>query len=507
MTLRNLQHIFLVLTLSACVLAIVSCNSKTTDDEADIVVTPASVAVKNFKINANSSVMANLDSVFFSIDLETGVIFNADSLPKGTDVSRLVASITFANTMNKAELTFTKDNLSDTTINYLQNATDSIDFTYPVKLDVTAQDGVNTFTYTIKVNVHAQEPDSLVWDKISSSALPARFANPVAQKTLYNKTEETIYTLIEEYNGEYTLATCGDLDEASWNKTVFSPGFNPSIESFTSTSDSYYLMDTDGNVYSSENMNSWTSTGETWKSILGAYGDKILGIKQVAAGLVHVEYPSSGDSAELPVAAGFPISKSSPLGVLETEWADKPIAFLACGENEEGVYTSDVWAFDGTGWAVINSSKLPEVVSPMMARYVVYRSTQYAFKKRAFDVWLLLGGMSATGEMNRDIYISYDNGVNWAKASQQIQLPEFVPALEGGDVIVVASDLTADLSDAWTLPAEEPTRASYSIEGFDITWECPYMYIFGGYLSSPSGPLNTDIWRGVIERLKFIPEI
>ena len=95
------QSIFLQL-LALLVVTAVSCNSKEKDDESEIVVTPAIVAIKNFKLNANDSVLAKLDSVFFSIDLNTGVIFNADSLPKGTNVSKLVATITFANTMSKA---------------------------------------------------------------------------------------------------------------------------------------------------------------------------------------------------------------------------------------------------------------------------------------------------------------------------------------------------------------------------------------------------------------------
>ena len=50
-------------------------------------------SVTSFSINKNDKVLTGLDSVFFSIDLVNARIFNADSLPKGTDVSKLVIKI------------------------------------------------------------------------------------------------------------------------------------------------------------------------------------------------------------------------------------------------------------------------------------------------------------------------------------------------------------------------------------------------------------------------------
>ena len=44
-------------------------------------------------IKPNSKLLANLDSVFFTIDLNRGLIFNADSLPKDTKITKLVPNI------------------------------------------------------------------------------------------------------------------------------------------------------------------------------------------------------------------------------------------------------------------------------------------------------------------------------------------------------------------------------------------------------------------------------
>lgn len=507
MSLTKIKQLIFLQVIFALFLAGISCNKQTSDNEEDIVVTSSIVAVKQFYLQANDSVMRNLDSVFFSIDLNTGVIFNADSLPKGTQVNRLIPSITFANTMTKADITYTKDNDLDTTINYLENPEDSIDFTHPVRLDVKAADGVSEFSYLIKVNVHNQTPDSLVWDRLSSSTLPAMFSGPVAQKTI--KRTSGIYSLIEEYNGEYTLSYSTDINEGIWQKNNIIFGFTPVVETFTSTEDCFWILSKEGMLYSSNDGENWTDTGEKWINILGAYGNNILGICEKEDYFYHTIYPYKEGFIETPMSSDFPVSGFSHMGIIESEWADSDYALIAGGVTLEGDLSSKVWAFDGNTWAIINDSDIPALETPMMARYIVFRDTPYLFTKRALDVWLLFGGVDENNNMNRIVYLSYDNGVTWQKASDLMQLPRPVPSLKSADVIVEGYDMSADLSDAWKQEENTKTplftRAAYTIDGYEITWICPYMYIFGGYIDNNS--LSTNIWRGVISRLTFIPSI
>lgn len=495
--------IFLHLCITMVLIA-VSCNSKANDDEGEIAVTPAIVAVKEFRLARYDSVMKNLDSVFFSIDLNSGVIFNADSLPKGTNVKKLIAKITFANTMTKVDLTFRQQNGSDTTINYITNPEDSIDFSYPVTLDVTAQDGINNFSYQIKVNVHQQDPDSLVWDKLAYSSLPARFQNPVAQKTIIH--DNVAYCLVEEYNGEYTLSSSDDLNRGEWNKNAFQCGFNPQVESFASSADAFFLLSDAGNLYKSSGLNEWENTGVNWVNILGGYGNSLLGIVETNESLCHDIYPRPQGFMPKPVEDNFPVYNTSPIGIIESEWADNPTAILAGGNMMDGSFSSNVWAFDGNLWAIINEGVLPAVAQPMLVRYIVYRDTPYVFLKREFDVWMLLGGFTSE-EMNHEVYLSYDNGVNWSLAPESMQPDELSPSLAGADLIVADYELSANLSDAWTPSPSIRSRADYSIDGYDISWICPYLYVFGGYNTLDRNTLNTTIYRGVLQRLRFTPQI
>lgn len=499
---NKLRNLFYMQLSAAILIGAIACNKKTEDD-FDIAITSSIVAVKDFHILSNAKILKNLDSVFFSIDLEHGVIFNADSLPKGTDVSKLVPSITFANSMSKAELVFFKDNRVDTTINYLKNSTDSIDFTYPVKLDVTADDGETTFTYTIKVNVHQENPDTVIWDKLAITTLPYRLSNPVSQKTVWHNS--MAYCLVEENDGTYTFSTCTDLTTGFWDKQELTPGFELNVESFTASKDSFFILNNAGTLYESDDALSWTSTGQEWITVLGGYEDSVLGIRSEGNNFLHTQYPAMTGFVESVIDQDFPIFNSSPLGVFNTDWADFPIAILACGLTSVGEPTSSVWAFDGEIWATINTTALPELKNPMMARYVVYKNTQAAFAKREFDVWMIFGGTLPDDSFNRNVYISLDNGVIWTLAPEGMQLPEVIPYLEDADVIVADYPLSADLAGAWSNIETKSTRSGYIIEGTEITWECPYIYIFGGYTSDQI--LSTNIWRGVLNRLTFTPII
>lgn len=490
--------------MGAILMSAMSCNSKSEERENEIVVTPAIVAIKNFSFKANSSVLANLDSVFFSIDLKTGVIFNANYLPVDTKVDKLVPAITFANSMTKAVFTFEKEG-EIITSDYLTNPEDSIDFSQPVTLDVTAADGQSSFKYHIKVNIFKEDPDSIVWNRLQTSPLPSLYPGPVAQKTLYK--DDTAFCLIEESTGEITLALSQNLNEGLWAKNELNLDFSPDVASFSSSETNFYLLDINGNLYESPDAENWISTGLNWTMILGGYGNSILGVRQEGMTYLHTRYPAPDEFEENPVSDLFPVNKPSALGLIESKWSDSPTAILAGGITLDGDISNAVWAFDGKNWAIVNNNTLPALEMPMLARYVVYRKTTAAFTLREFDVWLLFGGYNAEQEMNREVYMSYDNGVSWQLAPKPMQLSDKVPYLAGADLIVAGYPLSSDLADAWTIMTDTKTRTSYTIEGTEITWICPYLYIFGGYFPYPDNSLNTQIYRGVLDRLTQTPVI
>lgn len=105
-------------------------------------------------------------------------------------------------------------------------------------------------------------------------------------------------------------------------------------------------------------------------------------------------------------------------------------------------------------------------------------------------------------ELNRTVYVSYDNGVNWGKGAQGLQLPKEIPTMMNCDNVVMNTRRKALLSAMW----DKETRShNIEIDGDNIYWDCPYIYLIGGY--SPGGNLYNSIWRGVLTRLSFTPVI
>ena len=118
-------------------------------------------------------------SYAFTIDHQQGLVYNVDSLPVNTDVSRVVCT---AGAKNMGTLILnlrTKDGLRDSLALY--SSTDSIDFTAPVEFRVYNQAGTAYRKYMVEVRVHQQEADAFHWSQ--STLTDAQMAALLALRT------------------------------------------------------------------------------------------------------------------------------------------------------------------------------------------------------------------------------------------------------------------------------------------------------------------------------------
>lgn len=477
-----------------------ACNTKGSSSDEPYPTDSSSTALTGFSLKANSSVASDLDSVFFSIDLNRGLIFNADSLPMGADVSKLVPVITYSSSISAIQIEMTGGSVREGTVDYITSPTDSIDFTGRVLLKVTAADGVNSRTYDVHVNVHRMNPDSLVWSKNATGTLPARLASPRQQRTVLFAGR--IRSIIEEADGSYTLAsTSADKSEA-WTKETFSPGFTPDVRSLTATDDALCILDTDGNLHTSADGLLWTDAAQKWNAILGGYGDLLLGLREDNGTLLHTCWPA-GSLPETAVPARFPVSGFSNMVCITSKWTTAPTAILVGGRLADGSLTDATWAFDGLSWARIDVTAPAPVADATIVPYFMYRYTSTLWLPSEHSVFMLLGGTGADGKPTRNTYYTLNNGVIWSPAAEQAALPSFIPPFSAADALVLSSPMSGSLTDFWTEAAARPARISYAVDGYDISWECPYIYLFGGI--GTDGLLLDSIRRGVLARLTFMP--
>ncbi len=496
---------FPVFILLSTVAAIVGCNS----DSEYISTTSSSAVVTSFSLAEDDSVLENLDSIYFSIDLVNALIYNADSLPYGTKTDKLVANIGIEQ-CSAAELYVSRANQSDTVINYLTNSTDSIDFSNgPVTLHLTSYDGVTTRDYSISVNVHQIEPDSLYWSSLDRKSLPTSFGVPARQKTVELGTSVYCLTGVDD---KYCLAVSSDLDSWQWQIEELTPGFTPDIDSFNATSEALYILDDQGRLYSSSDGLTWSDCGVVWSHIYGGYGSTLLGVETDNGTYYHASYPSTGSSAA--VEEDCPVSGTSQLITFENDWDIAPQAVMLGGRLSNGSLTSSAWGFDGTTWAKLSGNSFDAREKMTLFAYFTYKTDTDNWSVTKYTTLIALGGMTATPEVQNEVYISLDQGIHWKLADDLLQLPDYIPAMADAQAIVFSTTMksVSTLSASWesfapkSLPrwwsvkqAAASTKATAPI----TEWECPYIYLFGG--TNSQGALYDTVWRGVISRLSFKP--
>lgn len=487
---RSKNHIILLILLFAVVAT--SCKKDKDDDSSTIVysVSTTNTLVSSFSLQANTNVLANLDSVHFTVDPVRNQIYNVDSLPAGTNVSHLLTKLTFKSSVGtvKYYLTYSKDGVvKRDTITYTSSSTDSLNFTGTAILEVNSYDGTMTRRYDIHVNVHQSDPDSLSWPLSARRDLPGAADDNTAQRTVLRGDE--IACLLQTAN-DYRLSLTRD-PSGSWITTTLSLGFEPDVNSFAASDDAYYLLDTAGELYTSTDGLSWTTTGTHWLRIIGGYGGRVLGITADENPLLD-EFPRRDGFTATAVPADFPISDLSQLVLSEHKWTVAPQAVMVGGMLADGTVGHKTWGYDGNTWACINSENdtLPALRGVTLITYYTYDVSSANYKATKQPTWLVMGGFKADGTANRTTYMSRNQGITWSEASSTLQWPDHLPSMGNAQAIIVSKTTSA---------SHAPRRVSQPV----TAWDTPYIYLFGGY--NAQGVLLNNVWCGVINRLTYQP--
>lgn len=102
------------------------------------------------------------------IDQAQGTISNEKLLPTGTDISKVITSVTTKNGGTVVVNLRTHDGLKDSLV--VHSNTDSLDFTKPLEFRVYNMSGTAYRKYTVTLNVKASGDDSIRWEQTSPTA-------------------------------------------------------------------------------------------------------------------------------------------------------------------------------------------------------------------------------------------------------------------------------------------------------------------------------------------------
>ncbi len=480
------------LLLAAIATTLASCNKD--DDTTTTVVygtSTTSSLVSSFVLQENDDVLENLDSVQFCIDQEKRVIYNPDSLPYGTDVTHLLCTISFGTTVSEANIVVGGGTVqvNDTTISYTTSSTDSIDFTGRVTLNVISADATNSVAYRIYVNVHQENPDSILFPITARRDLPASADNNYAVGMA--RLGETFYSVVYNSNGRY-MGTAST-PAGRWETQTVTYGFTPVESSLTATTDALYILDNAGNLYTSTDALSWIPTGMVWESIIGSYGNRVLGMTNDGVARYADEYPRRDGFSLIALPAEFPVSGRSQLIIEESTWSLGETALMVGGRDANGNLTSATWGYDGNSWGELShsyDSEMPEIEGAALYGYITYDLNTYSQHATAKVTWVVMGGRLEDGTFNRVTYISRDMGITWLAADDVMTLPTYIPSFMNAQAFVCTE------VQKLNAPARRISQA--------ITeWDVPYVYIVGG--TGTSGDLLNNVWKGVVARALYKP--
>ena len=154
---------FSTILILLALIALVGCTSGTSTSTVDRSLAKLSA----FSFAKNDS-MPGLAAAVFSIEerIDTGLVWNKDSILFGTDLTRVVPRFTFASTPDAAYLKM-GDSL------YALTGYDTLDFTItPIYLTIRSADKTNTKVYEIRAAVHLADPDLYTWEQLTDGIYP-----------------------------------------------------------------------------------------------------------------------------------------------------------------------------------------------------------------------------------------------------------------------------------------------------------------------------------------------
>ncbi|MDO5572182.1 MAG: DUF6242 domain-containing protein [Bacteroidales bacterium] len=462
----NIKKIYL-LALTLLGFTFFSCkDDNTTDDLSGY----TDALCTEFVLTDNSNIMDDLSEVYFTIDqygiLEdgrmVGQIYNADSLPVGTKVSKLLAEMTFNSPKKVMLYTSAKDSVE-------YSSTDSIDFSNPVTMKVTAYNNINVKYYTLKVNVHKQVGDSIDWQNFVSE--PLSNAGIISSQKAVSFNGNVYWFVVNELNQNLLYTAAAD-DLKNWNRSTLTISGNPSMNllSLKVFENAMYMLSENGNLYKSTNASTWNivNTGKKFVNLIGSYTYS-LSEKQFI-GLVkdgekiYFSYSNDGENwaNNGEISSTFPISGYTDGAQYSGGTASTVNGLVIVGGRYQNGYLSNyTWAYDGNNWA---SFKPGPFMGLEGATLVTYENDP----RYSNTFWLLIGGKTNLGYTN-NIYYSSNKGVSWSLVSEKFTFP-----------------------------------SSHQARGFSSVYVDSNFFInlFGG--EDKSGQFN-QIWRGRLNQLAFTP--
>ena len=354
-----------------------------------------------------------------TINQRDNTIENRDSLPYGSLLNRVIATIAF----DGSSLAY-REKGTEAWTSY--NSTDSLDLTKPLELYLTSNDNQSSRIYTLKVNVHQQEGDSLVWKQCDTGNEALTSLNDMKVFVLNNK-----LTVLGKKGADIVLVERSDFEtEGTWEETATTDlPATVDLQTLRMQEGILYLSTTDGQILSSTDAKAWESVGTTYSAGLTLIEKTKDFFYVISEGKLLRSLDAATweedlldtDAAQLPV---------SEIRALSVEQANGNSRIILVGQTEgsgNAVVWNKMWndseKEEDAEWMFFPISPDNRIPCPRLNHFnlLPYDGNCIAF-----------GGTSVDGEHEAldAIYISKDYGITW-RPNNGLHLPKELKGTEG----------------------------------------------------------------------------
>lgn len=431
-----------------CVVFMAACENKTTTP-----VTSSVARLTSFSFAKNDS-MPGLNQAVFTIEerLDTGLVWNKDSMLFGTRLDTVVPKFGFAATPGAAFLT-----MGDTTISL--TGYDTLNFNKrPVYLTVRSSDKTVTKVYEIKATVHQVNPDLYEWQRLTDGIYPA------------DDSEQRVVELGLDFvmissNG-FALHAYKSADGVAWTDIGQPSGLPAGTKVRQIISDGQTLYYGQGNmVYTSADGVTWTAHSVSWQVItmLMNWNGKVWALVENDGYELATFAENALTLSGLKPAGEFPVSDFAAVCFMSP--SGRPRAMIIGGFAENGRSLNTRWNIEYSTHQVGGT----------------YRMEEFSIDRPKFEsltgisvIWYnnqlqLFGGVNADMRyFGRDILLSNNEGLTWTKADSALnRLPSVYQARQKQTAIVRGS----------------------------------YIYLFGGQDKTTT---YSDVYRGKLNSIDWV---
>lgn len=346
-----------------------------------------------------------MEDFLFTINQVTGEIYNNDSLPFATNVTKVV---TYLSAQGVPALYI--DSIGE----YVPySSSDSVDFTMPRKFRVCSTDLKSYKDYTITVNVHQLNPDKMVWNEWDAvdGVEPVRAIEFDARMCLFGTK-----------NGAPVVASTAIDGTPSWSISDLS-GLPATVDLTTvQTFKGMLYVLSDGDLYSS-------SDAVAWSPVLKGNGLLSIVVASEDAGELVVagesDFYSSADGtafeADGTVPSGFPLRGVSIMSY-PLNHNENIVRYMAIGYDTSAADArTRVWSrlSNEAEWVDYENAG-SKFACPVLDGLSVVRYDNFLY---ALGGAGLVNGVEV-GAFN-SFYISKDNGITWKEPNDfYLRLPE-----------------------------------------------------------------------------------